>query len=84
VLEAFPIGAPGIVDVDVRVHQAREHDEAARIDLTSVRRVLNGGWTTNRRDSSVIDLDRGRTEAVGQNDAFAFDDESGAVHHAPI
>jgi hypothetical protein len=38
----------------------------------------------NRRNPSVIDLDRRRTDAAGQNDAFAFDDESDAVHDTPL
>jgi hypothetical protein len=84
VLKAFPIGAPRIVDVDMRVHESGEHDETPGIDLAGAGRMLDGGQTMNRRDPSVVDLDRGRTDAVGQNDALAFDDESGAVHHAPI
>jgi hypothetical protein len=68
----------------VSVYQAGEHDETPGINHTSAGRRLDGGRTMNRRNPSVIDLDRRRTDAAGQDDAFAFDDESGAVHHAPI
>jgi hypothetical protein len=62
-LEAFPLGASGLVHVDVRVHEPRENDEVARVDegpFGNVRDVADTG------DLAMLHMDGGRREPSGR------------------
>ena len=71
-LETFPIGAAWIVDVDVRVDQARQHDVGARIDLARAGPAIR--MRADRHDPALAHVDGRRPHPVGQDDPFAPDD----------
>ena len=73
VLEAFPLGAARIVDVDVRVDEAREHDERTGVDARA-RRPARRRVLADRGDPAVAHVDRGRPNAVRQHDPLARDE----------
>ena len=85
-LEAFPFGAARIVDVNVRIDEARRHGERAGVDLPFVpARTANpivargdGG------DAALTNVHGGRPHAVGQDDAIAANDERRGLFHASL
>src|SRR5262245_24003171 len=77
VLEPFPLIATGIVDVHVRVDEARTDDESTGVDFERVIRTINPGLTARREsdDAAVAHVDRGWPDPLRQDDAIAADDE---------
>ena len=61
-LEPFPIGAAWVVDMNVGVNQAGQHDVGARIDFADAGRPIR--MRTDRHDPPVADVDRRRPHAV--------------------
>ena len=72
-VEAFPVGAAGLVDVHVRVDDAgRDHEVAAVDDVRAIGQVRGPFDVDN---SAVVDLDRGGCDRIGEHDARAADDQ---------
>ena len=63
--EAFPIGAAGFVDVDVRIHQARKNGSVAKIVGLRVGRDLIGRDYVE--DFVTIDEECGGANTVGRH-----------------
>ena len=79
-LEALPVGAARIVDVDVGVDEARQDQQVARIldrDADAVAVPIENG-----SDAAVLDRDRCRTHAVGQEHSLTANEE--CVHEEPV
>jgi hypothetical protein len=71
--EALPIGAPGIVDVDVRVDKARQDDEVA--DIQVVRIADAGRVRLKRNDRPIACDDPSGLDPLRQDDTCAADRE---------
>src|SRR6185295_8115 len=65
-LESFPVGAAWFVDVDVRVHETGENDQAREFHR------LAGRWA-DRGDTAAFEVDGGRNEAAVGQDAIGGD-----------
>ena len=73
VLEAFPVGAARLVDVDVGVDQPRQYNVCADVCLR------HSYWSVvvfaDRDDAPGADVDRRRPHAVGEHDPLAANDQ---------
>ena len=76
-LEAFPLCPAGLVQVHVRIDEARHEDAAAGIDQPRVRR--NVLVRRDGRNALAVDVHRGGGEPVGQRDAMTAEDQCGLV-----
>ena len=77
VREALPIGTPGIVDVDVRINDAGQHDCGAGVQLGDAGGPVADG--SYRDNAAVADEDRRRADAIRQDHALTVNDQG----HAP-
>ena len=72
-LEALPLGAAGIVDVDVRVDQpGQQHDVVAEVEFAVARQRSAAGFDGD--DPPAVDADGRRNLALGR-------DGPGRAHH---
>ena len=73
--KTFPLGAAGLVDVDVRVDQAGHHDGVARF----VHRITASDFIEcgDGDDCAAADVNRRRALAFGRDDAASADDQIG-------
>ena len=71
-LEAFPVGPPRLVDMDVGIDDARRDDKRPAVDDVSARGDVVD--VTDRDDRAAVDLNRRRTLAVRKDDARAAKD----------
>ena len=82
--ESFPVGAARLVDVHVRVDDARQHDESRRRRCTA---VADDGTSPTCRTIATIrpsrDAHGRRAHAVGQHDAPAANDHGPRLLVAP-
>jgi hypothetical protein len=78
-VEALPVRAAGLVDVDVRVHEPGQDDRVAGVDHTGAarRRVVEGG---DALDHAVADVHRGGDHLAAGHHPLPADHQVGRVH----
>src|SRR5437867_9031417 len=79
-LPAFPVRSTRLVEVDVGIHDARKHDEIARVDHLGA--FVH--FATDCRDDAMRYGDVGGSLAGGEDDVAAADDEIGGTHTSSI
>jgi hypothetical protein len=71
--EALPRGAPGLIHMHVRVHESRRDDRVMRVVDRQAREIRIE--RTQRDDAARADVDRGRSHALGRDDARGAEDQ---------